>query len=161
MATAVDTGKVSNRRQLHFNSLDDIQADVAGLAKSPQIKTLGNWSAGEVLNHLAICLNKSIDGYSHKPPLLVRLVARTFFKPMFLKKTMGAGFKLPAGALDELWRPPVPTEEGLKNLTQAITRLKSEPKRAPNPVLGELTREEWDRFHCRHCELHLSFLVPA
>ncbi len=46
------------------------------------------------------------------------------------------------------------------NLRQAIHRLQTEEKRAPNPVLGKLTREEWDRLHCRHAELHLSFLVP-
>ena len=28
-------------------------------------------------------------------------------------------------------------------------------------LLGELTREQSDQLHCRHCELHLSFLVPV
>jgi Protein of unknown function (DUF1569) len=161
MATAVDTGKVTGRRQLHFNNLDDILADVERLANSPRIETLGNWSPGEIFTHLAIGLNKSIDGYTGKPPLIVRLVARGLFKRTFLTKPMKAGFKLPSKAMEELTRSPVSVEEGIQNLRRAIERLKTEPKRAPNPVLGELTRQEWDQFHCRHCELHLSFLVPA
>ncbi|MFI5459471.1 MAG: DUF1569 domain-containing protein [Isosphaerales bacterium] len=161
MATVVDTTKVTERRQVHFDSLDDILADVERLAKSPNIKALGNWSPGQVLSHLAIALNKSIDGYENRPPALVRVVARSLFKRRFLTKTMSAGFKLPAKAMDELTTPPVPFEEGLQSFRQAIRRLKTETKRAPNPVLGELTPAEWIQFHCRHAELHLSFLVPA
>jgi hypothetical protein len=38
--------------------------------------------------------------------------------------------------------------------------MKAEPQRFPSPFLGELTREQWDQLHCRHCELHLSFILP-
>jgi Protein of unknown function (DUF1569) len=162
MTIPIDTAKVIGRRQLHFDSLDDILADVEGLAKSKDMRTLGNWSAGQVLKHLAILMNKSIDGFVTRPPLVVRVIVRWFFKRRFLTKPMSAGFKLPAEAMAELGAPPTTNlDEGFQSIRHAIKRLKTEPTRAPSAVLGPLTADEWEQLHCRHCELHLSFLVPA
>ena len=66
MTTAIDTGKVSGRCKPQFNSLEDILADVELLARSPTIKTLGNWSAGQTFEHLARNFNKSIDGFENQ-----------------------------------------------------------------------------------------------
>ena len=63
-STPIDTTKVTGRRTLHFNSLDEIAADVEMLTKAREIKTLGNWSAGQVVQHVATTMNKSIDGFS-------------------------------------------------------------------------------------------------
>jgi hypothetical protein len=160
-ATVIDTGKVTNRRQLHFNSLDDILADVDRLASSREIRTLGNWSAGRILKHLATVMNKSIDGFDSLLPGVVRALFRLLMKQRFLTKPMGAGFKLPERAAKELVPSETTLEEGLQSIRQAIKRLQTEQKRAPSAVLGPLTAEEWNQLHCRHCELHLSFLVPA
>jgi len=39
--------------------------------------------------------------------------------------------------------------------------LKSEGSRDFQQCFYLLTREEWDQFHIRHPELHLSFIVPV
>ena len=160
-ATAIDTGKVTGRRKLHFDNLDAILSDVDRLAKSREIRALGNMSAGQILEHLARTMNKSIDGYQNGLPAPVRFVFRLLFKNKFLHQPMSAGFKLPKGALAELVPGPVDLEQGFRDLRQAIRRLQTEPNRAPSPVLGPLTRDEWNEVHCRHAELHLSFLVPV
>ena len=28
----------------------------------------------------------------------------------------------------------------------------------PSPVFGPMTHEEWEQLHCRHAELHFSFI---
>lgn len=161
METLIDTTKVQQRRPLRFTSLDDIRADLDRLAQAGEIRTLGNWSAGQIFQHLAVGFNCSIDGLRFHLPAPVRFLFRLFLKSAFLNKPMRAGFRLPAKSATQLVPPPTTgQEEGLLNLRQAIHRLQTEEKRAPNPVLGKLTREEWDRLHCRHAELHLSFLVP-
>src|SRR5262245_26306085 len=129
MVSAIDTTKVTERRPLHFNGLDDIAADVERLAKNKDIRTLGNWSAGQVLQHLATVMNKSIDGFTARPPAVVRWVARLLFKGRFLTKPMSAGFKLPAKAQAELGPSPTSWEEGLRSIRQALTRLKTETHR--------------------------------
>jgi hypothetical protein len=55
----------------------------------------------------------------------------------------------------------VSDEEGITNLRRAIGRLKSEPERDWEQCFHAFTREEWDQFHIRHAELHLSFIVPV
>jgi hypothetical protein len=160
METAIDTAKVKERRQLHFTSLDDILADVDHLAQAAEVRALGNWSAGQIFQHLAVAFNCSIDGFPFHLPAPVRFLFRLFLKRVVLNKPMSAGFRLPQKAAKQLVPSPIGQEEGLQNLRQAIRRLQAEEKRAPNPVVGKLTREEWDKLHCRHAELHLSFLVP-
>ena len=32
--------------------------------------------------------------------------------------------------------------------------------RAKHPMLGDLTKEEWNKVHLKHASLHMSFLVP-
>jgi hypothetical protein len=163
MATvaAIDTGKVTQRRQLHFDNLDDILADVDRLASSREIRTLGNWSAGQIFKHLATVMNKSIDGFDSLLPGVVRALFRLLMKQRFLTKPMGAGFKVPAKAAKELVPMATTLEEGLQSIRQAVKRLQTETKRAPSAVLGPLTADEWNKLHCRHSELHLSFLIPA
>jgi Protein of unknown function (DUF1569) len=161
MASAIDTSKVAERRQLHFNSLDDLRADVERLAKSKEVRALGNWSPGQVLEHLAIVMDKSIDGFGHRPPALVRFLVRLLFKRRFLTKPMAPGFKLPAAAAAELVPPATPLEAGLDHIRRGLVRLQTETMRAAHPVLGALSVAEWNQVHCHHAELHLSFLVPV
>jgi hypothetical protein len=161
LSTAIDTASVAGRRPLRFESLDDILADAEQLGQARELRTLGNWSAGQIFRHVAIVMNKSIDGFGRRPPWYIRFFVRTFMRSRFLNKPMAPGFKLPAAALAELGPPATTTQDGLEAVRAAIGRLKTETKRVPNVVLGELTNEEWTRLHCRHAELHFSFLVPV
>jgi hypothetical protein len=161
MPTAIDTAKVSDRRQLRFESLDDLVSEVDRLENAREIRTLGNWSAGQVLEHLATSLNKSIDGYKNPVPAVFRVVLRLFMKQSFLTKPLSAGFKLPAKAEAEMWSGSASVPEGAQALRAAIGRLKSQTHREPHPVIGPLSVAEWNQFHCRHAEMHLSFLVPV
>jgi len=160
MSTAIDTARVTERRHLHFNNLDDIRADVEQLAHAGEIRTLGNWSAGQIFRHLATIMNKCIDGFDNRLPGPMRFILRLFFKRKFLTQPMKPGFQLGAKAAAEIVPPPTSLEEGLLSIRQALNRLQLESKRSPSAFLGPLTRDEWERLHCRHSELHLSFLIP-
>jgi Protein of unknown function (DUF1569) len=156
---AVDTRKVANRRQLHFDTPADILADVERLNQGP-VKALGNWSGGQILKHLALVMNGSIDGIPTRPPWAMRLLGR-LLKKRALRKGMPPGYQHKGEAARAIVPPPTSWEEGLTLFRQAIHRLQTETKREPSPFLGPMTREEWDQLHCRHAELHLSFLLPA
>ncbi|SRR5260370_23142 len=161
MSTAtVETGKVQGRRELHFNTIDEISSEVEKLAAGPPVRGLGNWSPGQILQHLAVSMNFSIDGNPLHLPWYLRLMGK-IFKGRILNKSMPAGFNLSKEAAATLIPPPTSWEQGLANVRQALERQKNESKRSPSPFLGELTNEEWTKLQCRHAELHLSFLVPA
>src|SRR5207245_1161962 len=139
MSTIIDTTKVTERRQLHFESLEEILADVDHLAKSKEILPLGNWSTGQVFQHLAIIMNKSIDGFDNHLAWPLRFVLGVFFKKKFLSKPMPPGFKLKGkSAVEIIPPPPVATEVALRNIRAAIDRLQTESKRAPSAFLGPM-----------------------
>jgi len=154
---AVSTKKVAGRRVLHFDSIDDILADAEQMAAA-DTRVIGNWSQGQIYQHLAVAMNQSIDGMDLTIPWYIRLVA-PLMKKRFLTKSLSAGFQLPNNT--KLRPAEVSTEDGLNALHAAVERLKSEQTRRPNAILGELSLDEWNQLHCRHAELHMSFIVPA
>jgi len=153
----VATNKVQERRDLHFTSVEEILADVEHLAQG-NVRPLGNWTAGQILKHLAIVMDGSIDGPGFRLPWYVRLLGRMIRKRM-LNRPMSAGFRLPSYAAKVLVPPPISFEEGLAAFRHAVHRQQTEAGRKPNAFLGTLTAEEWTRLHCRHAVLHLSFLA--
>jgi Protein of unknown function (DUF1569) len=155
---SVNTAKVVGRRKLKFASYEEMLADAERVG-SGSVRTLGNWSAGQIFRHLAAAYNASIDGFTITFPLPIRLMGRLFRKRL-LSTSMPAGFQLPAKGAGGLVPPPTSTEEGLSALRSAVARLRSESRRVPHPALGAMTREEWDQVHLGHASLHLSFLVP-
>ncbi len=155
----VKTGKVTGRRELHFQTIDDIIADAEQMAAVP-VKTLGNWSAGRIFKHLGIAFDLAVKGSTFKPPLFIRLLA-PLFKKRFLTKPMSPGFQMPK-AMQPDFMPPddVSTEEGLAALRSGFETYKNATTLAPSAALGRLTRAEYDQLQMRHAEMHLSFLLP-
>ena len=157
---SIDTKHVSGRRALKFNTLDDALRDAEQLASGPT-RSLGNWSFGQALRHLAIGLNMAIDGATITSPWLLRTVVRLFYRKQIIHGKMTAGIVLPQKATEALTPGPTSTEEGLELFRRALARFRSETQRAPHALLGKMTLEEWEQFQLRHAELHLSFIVPA
>ena len=155
----VDTAKVENRRKLKFENIEDILADVEHLNQG-KFKTLGNWSGGQILKHLTIVMNGSIDGMPASFPWILRKLLGPPMKKRVLAKGMTPGFQLPARAAKNLVPSETSWEEGVKGIRAAIRRLQTESKREPHIFFGAMTRDEWNRLHCHHASMHLSFLVP-
>jgi hypothetical protein len=156
---STDTKAIPTRREVYYNSLEDLQADVDDLA-SGEIVSLGNWSPGQNLAHIARAMNISIDGIDQRAPWYLRLAAR-LLRDRIIKGPMRAGFKLPPQAETVLVPGVTSTEEGLSALRAAIERIQREPPRAVHPLLGPLTSEQWIRLHLTHAALHMSFLRRA
>jgi hypothetical protein len=156
----VDTKTVQGRRELTFESLDEVVVDAEKLVASPSTKMLGNWPLSQLLTHLATAINGSIDGTSAKAPWLIRLVG-PLLRGRFLRNEMSPGFKLPKDVEVGFFPAVGSPQEALERLRVAVGRLKTEKMMTRHPVLGKLIHEEWTRLHLRHAELHLSFAVPG
>jgi hypothetical protein len=157
---AVDTRKVSGRRKLHFETIEEIQQDVDRLVAG-EVKHLGNWSLAQVLSHLAFTMNSSIDGTTFTPAFWLRFFG-PLMKKRYLTKPMPAGFKLPENIGYAFLPEAGITQDGaLVKFRHALKRLQHETHRARHPVFGDMTLDEWNQLHMRHAELHLSFIVPA
>jgi hypothetical protein len=154
---SVNTTKVKNRRKVEYASFDELLADARRFGAGP-IKTLGNWSPGQIFRHLALSYNQSVEGFPICFPWHMRLVAR-LFKKKFLSGSMPAGFSMPAEVAREVAPPVTSVAEGLAELEAAIARLKTTSRRGTHPMFGQLTPEEWNAVHLKHASLHMSFLV--
>ncbi|MBI3837414.1 MAG: DUF1569 domain-containing protein [Planctomycetia bacterium] len=154
----VQTNTVTGRRSLQFSSYQEILDDARKLSLTPT-RQLGNWSLGQICEHLAKGMDMAIDGPAFKPSLPVRLIG-PFFKKRTLTRPMSPGFTLPKNAA-ALLPAPVSVAEGLAKLEKSIARQQQTRDRKPNPVFGPMTAEEWDQLNFRHAEMHLSFIVSA
>ncbi|MBC7817627.1 MAG: DUF1569 domain-containing protein, partial [Planctomycetaceae bacterium] len=123
--------------------------------------TVGKWSFGQNCQHLAKAMNASIDGFGVQAPWWVRWLIAPVVKNSFLTKPMKAGFKLPKQCASLLPDDSVTADEGLRQLKVAVERLAHETPTAPHPAFGKMASEEIMQLHLRHCELHMSFIVPS
>ena len=152
---AIATKRVQGRRQVRYETLDQFLSDAERLAETP-VNTLGNWSQGQIYEHLARSLDVSIDG-TNLFPSPMRLMLNLLFKNKFLHKALPAGFAAPASFVPDA----TTVDQGLSSLRQAAKRQEEVSERAPHPGFGKFTRAEWDLFHLRHAEMHMSFIVES
>jgi len=158
---AVKTGQAAGRRDLRFESMEDVLADVGKILCAPHVATLGNWSPGQAMQHVGRLIRFSLDGFPFQAPLWMRLIG-PLLKPLAMRdKPMPAGFPLRGATRALEPDPSVPLEEGAEELRTHATRvINGERMEARSPVFGRMSHEDWVRLHLRHAALHLSFLLP-
>lgn len=145
------------RRKLRFESVSEILADAEAIARAP-VRTSGTWTAGQIVQHIADAMYASLDGFPLKAPMAARLKARAT-RGVVLKRGFPTGVKL-RGDLEAFLPATVPLEKALERLRSAADRIEREEMTEDHPFFGRLTHKEWIALHCRHAELHFSFMHP-
>lgn len=161
-ATLVDTAKAP-RRDLDFKCFGCVARELERIDaahRSGALRTTGNWSSGQILDHCAIIIEHAVDGAPKKAPLIARVFGR-FMKGKMLKPgTMPPGFKLPKGASHLLPAPGVTYEQGLTRIRTVLKRVERGARMdKPSAWMGPLTHEEWERLNCNHMQLHFGFMA--
>lgn len=162
MTTKLDVApghKTPGRRVLRFESLDQVMPDVDRLLQGHQ--TVGNWTLGQICNHLSLAMLGSLEGYPLRPlPGFVRATAgRLIMNHMFKTEQIREGFWLPKKDSPKPGLDARAEAEALR-ATLGLFAAESEPK-GVHPFFGKLTRAQWDQFHRIHFAHHLSFAVPT
>lgn len=155
----VSTGHVKGRRQLRFETLDDLRREAERVASCPG-KTLGNWTVSQILDHLAKALRINFDGPEARAPWFVRRIIGPLVRNSMLNKGMTAGIAMPKQMSHFLPDADPQTEASLQEYRTQIERLKVTKPILAHAVFGPLSHEDWIRLHLRHGELHFSFIVP-
>jgi hypothetical protein len=156
---AVNTRKVKGRRTVRYDTFEDIVADGQQLA-AVDVVSLGNWSLGQTLAHLGSAMEGSITGKPFTVPMWLRVLGRVYLRRRLVYGPFPPGFQLPQPAAARLVHPEATPAEGLEMLRHGIARLRTDSRRIAHPVAGALSVGEWDSFHLRHAEMHMSFIVP-
>ena len=150
------------RRDLRFSNLDEVIADAEQLA-SGEVRTTGNHTFGQILEHLARTHDMTTGRLeAPSPPWFMRLLI-PLMKPMLINdKPVKPGFKLPAKAEGVFWPDQeFEVNEALAHLKESVEHYKSQGPMPKHPMFGKLTRQQNDSLNCRHAALHLSFVHPA
>lgn len=153
----VDSTRVVGRRTLHFSSYDDVLADVRAMNSRPT-RHLGNWTLGEICDHLAKAIEYAVDGAPFKAAWFLRALG-PLLKKRFLSRPMKPGFRLPKSAAVYLPEDK-DASAGIVRLEKAIQRYRDSDSLKPHSIFGPLSRAEYDQLNFRHAEMHLSFIVP-
>jgi hypothetical protein len=158
--TQVDTARVTGRRQLGFETIDQVLVDVDRLVEAERagrLTRLGNWTLGQTLGHLATWAEFAYTENPMRPPWFVRIMSR-MMKKRFIYGPMRSGFRIPRIEGGTLGTDDLPTSVAEPRLRAVFERLKHEPPTKPSSVFGPLTQDEAINLNLRHAELHLSFL---
>ena len=154
----VDTRKVTGRRTLEFSTMADILEDVKYLDSGDPPRAIGNWTSAQIVQHVAKLVGYSLDGFPvPKGPLLPRIVLR-FMRHSALTKPMRPGIMFPHRFGFLAPDKAIAWEEAVDTLRRNIARVDTEKMKHPSPILGKLTHEQWVQMHCRHAEMHFSFI---
>ena len=143
------------RRNLSFTNLADIMPEVNRLLAGHT--TTGNWSLGQILQHLAISIRLSTRKR--------RDVAGGPYSEAFRRQFFRSG-RIPEGAEvpHPILVPPADADAHAQAeaLGEAIAHFADAAGPFPDhPLLGPLEKQEWSQFHCMHCAHHLSFALLA
>ena len=162
MTTIVNTKHVT-KRKVRLPDLNALSAEVDRIVAADQagrLKTLGNWTAGQNLAHLAAWIEYGNVGYPiSPPPWPISFILRTFMKRRYLRHGMMSGVKIPGVKDGTVGQDAMTTIDAAERLKRAIVRLRSEPARYPSPAFGPMPEEERVLLNLRHAEHHLGFLT--
>jgi hypothetical protein len=161
----IDTAKVTDHRRVRFNSIEDVLADIDRIVAAEQagkLRCTGNWTAGQVFNHLASWINFAYEGYPGKgPPWFIRIILK-MKKKQYLRDGMRRGVRIPGVKDGTFATDALSTQEGAQRLRAALLRMKNrDPVRFESPAFGAMEHDERIAFQCRHAELHMGYLHPG
>jgi hypothetical protein len=152
----------TERRPLHFETIEELLEDIDRVVeadKAGKIRTLGAWTPGQILGHVAAWIEYGYAGYPMKRvPWLVRFFLRRQLKK-YMREGMPTGVRIPRVREGTYGMEDMPTEQAAERLRLALGRLqRREPAKFDSPAFGPLSDDDRIRLNLMHAELHLSFL---
>jgi len=158
--TAPINTKTADRRKLRFNSLDDVRREINSLCANADMRTTGNWTLAQAIDHLCTVMEGSLDGIPAQAPWFIRMMS-----PLFRKKALHTGIDpgIPLTGKMRTILPPddVTLDAARQRMNCIFARFDAGEKMTQrSPVFGKMTNQDWTNLHCRHAELHLSFMHP-
>lgn len=149
-------------RDLHFNFLEEIVVEAKKIAVSTQAIGTAEWTPAQNIQHVAMVLRASIEGFPGAPPLPIRLIG-PLFKQRFLNRSFNPGIKLPKSLASFHPDASVTGQEAVEMLEKLTVKARDQGYIPASPLFGKLSTQQWEQLHCRHAEMHFGMirLTPA
>lgn len=152
----------TGRRQVEYHCFNCLRKELDQLeaAGEENITTTGDWTPGQIVQHVGEVVTRSIDGFDFKTPLFVRMM-RPLLRAKLKGKALPSGVKLKGGSAALV--PPASTKlsDAIAHMRKELDRAEQQKMSADSPIFGRMTHADWVDMHCRHAELHFSFMNPT
>jgi hypothetical protein len=163
MTSGVETRNAPDYRTIRFDSIDECVAEIRRIVSAEQegsLRTIGNWTPGQILAHVAAWIEYGYEGFPiAPPPFFVRWILRLRLRKM-LRDGMPRGVRIPGVSEGTVGMDPMATSDAAERLLRAMERLNSgEEAKFHSPAFGAMSHEDRIKLNLRHAELHLGFLV--
>ncbi|WP_435009691.1 DUF1569 domain-containing protein [Tundrisphaera lichenicola] len=153
---------MAGQRDLSFERIDQIMPEVDRLLVGHT--TTGSWTLGQILYHLATSVRLSALGnrtsaLDPDPESRANRASAVARKRFFKAGRFPEGYEAPISILI----PPTDADDQAEagSLRSALRRFEEREGEFPaHPMLGPLTKEEWEAFHRIHAGHHLGFVRP-
>ncbi len=150
-----------NRRAVKLHCFNCLRGELDRFEEigADNLKTTGDLTAAQIVQHISEVVTRSIDGFEFSVPWFVRL-----FRPLIRKKFIGtttpldSGIKLKGESLAMIPAADFSLTDAIANLRNELERANEVKMTQPSPVFGVMTHEDWTSLHLRHAELHFSFI---
>ena len=145
------------RRELKLAGLDEVLDECRRLLESGYQRH-GNWSLGQICNHLRLTIDANVQGYPTWM-MVMGLPLRPLLRRWLLPKLMNgdspvgirtAGRFVPAGDLSDAAE--------IDQLEASIQRFCRAETLHGHPGFGQMSKEAFEQFHVVHAVHHLRFL---
>lgn len=145
--------------RLRFTTFDELRSFIDQL-QSSRTSTTGKWSLGQIAYHLAGAVEMTCACAPARQGRWRRWLMWPF-RTAVLRFGPPRGVSIPAEIQAQI-DPPVESDASqqlarLRRSLELFERAQGPPP--AHPKIGPLTRREWGRFHLRHAELHLRYVV--
>ncbi len=156
--------KACPSRALELKSLDELRAELDRIQSAHDAGTLthtGNWSPGQILEHLALPWVCALDGFPPtKIPFILRMLARILAKKKTVRGTPPPpGIKLPKQVAYLAPKDDTTFDDGMSALRACIERVeRGERMTHRSPLFGSMDHQQWLNLQLGHCALHLGYL---
>lgn len=146
-----------SHRELELHSFADVIAEIERLRDAGYERS-GNWSLGQICQHLNYYHRGSLEGFGFKLPWLLRY----FLGGPTLRKWFRDGKMKPNGATVNASKPADSVDEDVEidECLDLLRRLETAEQLHPSPMFGDLSIEDWQRLHVIHAANHLGYLSP-
>lgn len=161
MSQPVDT-KSCKHRPLRFENIGDCIDEVQRIIEMNQKGTLrssGNWTPGQIFNHLASWINYAYEGFPvRRPPFFIRWILRWRLRAM-LRSAMPRGVWIPGVDGGTCGMEAIDCSVASAKYLKALQRLQSnEDAPYDSPAFGKMSHNDRIQLNLRHAELHLGYL---
>lgn len=152
-----------SQRKLRFANLKELVAELDAIERANSdghLKTTGNWTAGQILAHIAAWIEYGWDGYPMKAPAWPLRWVLILLGKWLRRHGMRSGVRIPGVKAGTYGQDDMPVQQALDRLRSAVKRLEAgELAKFHSPAFGAMSHADRIELNLRHAELHLGFLT--